>query len=509
MSGKLQKKISDLVDTEWFLALEAEEGTPESPEESLVRSLSPEMSDDACLALWLAFHRKKAGSGRNAVLPGEQVVLSLKLGIFVLAVLGALTGFSMTLGVLYYDGTRPVNLLYALLVLVVLPLSTAFLTLLFLLFRKKRLPLGYRLFLSMVSSLFFRLLKGAGQRMPGKVEAFCQARGRHLEQVASRYRKLVPALVFFAFQLGGFALVLGMASAFFLKVIGSDLAFAWQSSLTQGTEILHPLTHTLAAPWRFFLPHALPDPAQIEGSRVILKEGMAALEARHLTAWWPFLGMGLLVYGILPRGLLFCFALWHMHRRAGESAVQDSRVQRLCFFLRRAAMTAGPELCAKQPFSEPGSGEKGRLESRGEHLSVPDGETVLATASINAWELWIIREIPEKLHRILSEDVTGIMGHPPSRILCVDMEAFPEIPQNPPLSRVLALEVFMPPVREDLQALREVSEKNAAPFWIWPVGKPCGEVTLQPPAPEDIAIWNKKLEGLREPRPFILAGAKP
>ena len=500
MAGKIATKISDMVDTEWFLALDTELGEKTLSDPELVKGILPEMPDAACLSHWLAFQRKRATAEGQRPLVGEQVVFALKLGVFLLVFLGFICGFSVALGLLTYDGKTPVNLLYALLLLVGLPLISVFLSLLILFFRKKSLPLSYRLFLSLIIAFLFRFLKSAGRKIPLKVQNLLAVRGRQMERFSAQYGHLVRAFAFFAFQAAGFALVLGMMCAFVLKVIGTDLAFAWQSTLMPGTELVETLTRTLSAPWRFFLPQAFPDPAQIEGSRVILKEGIGGLDARHLTAWWSFLLMSLLLYGVFPRALLALFALWRLGERVREAEIQDSRVQRLGFVLRRAALRGEEKNRTPSP-EPPRPVQKTPLE--GPFLE----KTEKPAPGPQAWELWIINEIPESLHQRIAEKTAALMGTEPCGVFTVDMDALSSMNMEAPLTRVLALEVFMPPVREDLQMLREAAVKNKAPFWIFPVGRPRifpgEEARMEGPDPEDVAIWSKRLEGLQEPRPLL------
>ncbi|TWI77251.1 uncharacterized protein DUF2868 [Desulfobotulus alkaliphilus] len=492
---KTYEKISDLADTEWFLSQDAQEGEGARLRNKRIAAfIQPENTDDACLHFWLNERRKQAGKDAGRILAGDRVVSLMKTGIVLLALLGFLAGFSMAAGVLRYDGLTPVNLFHALFVLVGLPLISLVLTLLVILFRNRKMPLAYRLFLSGFRRLFLRVQKGAENRMSSEIKDLLQVRAKNMDRFSGRYRPLVFSFVFFAFQVAGFFLVLGLLSGFLLKVAASDLAFAWQSTLNPGAEAIHGLMTLLALPWSWFFPQALPDTAYVEGSRLVLKEGIAHLEARHLSAWWSFLSMALLVYGFLPRLFFLFFARWRFHKTAMETKITDSRIHELCFFLRRSIPSPKKDQGKEKPliFEEKISSIEMKQEDK-------------ETSSTMVWDLWISDEIPENLHGKILENTGTAMGSSPRSILHMDTENLPENADSS-CSRVLALEVFMPPVKEDLKLLKGMAEKSEAPLWIWPVGRPDrngGEASA-----DDIRIWDLRLQGLSEPRPVMHRGVR-
>ncbi|MDD9302958.1 MAG: DUF2868 domain-containing protein [Desulfobacter sp.] len=66
----------------------------------------------------------------------------------------------------------------------------------------------------------------------------------------------------------------------------TDLAFGWQSTLLQSGSQIHSLVSFLALPWSWILPESMGVPTleQIEGSRILLKEGILGLATEHLVA---------------------------------------------------------------------------------------------------------------------------------------------------------------------------------------------------------------------------------
>ena len=87
------------------------------------------------------------------------------------------------------------------------------------------------------------------------------------------------------------------------------MAFGWQSTVQVSEGVVHSIVKWLAVPWSWFIPPELAHPtlAQIEGSRLVLKDGIYHLVTPDLVAWWPFLCFAVLFYGLLPRIVLFFF----------------------------------------------------------------------------------------------------------------------------------------------------------------------------------------------------------
>ena len=101
---------------------------------------------------------------------------------------------------------------------------------------------------------------------------------------------------------------------FFVLIVFSDRAFGWQTTIEFASDTrVYELCRTLALPWSWLLGEGLgfPNPQQIAGSRIILHQSITDLSAEALHAWWPFLLLATVVYGLLPRVLL---AVW-THRK--------------------------------------------------------------------------------------------------------------------------------------------------------------------------------------------------
>jgi hypothetical protein len=235
---------------------------------------------------------------------GERMVRAYHALGWLLALLGLSSGAGAAATVLSYDGTHPVNVVHFLAVFVA---GQAALLLLFALSTviwrlRDRLPaVGglhglLRWALDAVSGLLERRLSAERRT------ALRAARGR-LRSTQWIYGDLERWLLVSLAQRFGLAFNLGALAACLYLVAFSDLAFAWQTTLSTTAEGFHRLLSVLAAPWSWALPDALPTLDVVHATRYFRLGGSfaRAAPAETLGQWWPFLVMSLLCYGLAPR----------------------------------------------------------------------------------------------------------------------------------------------------------------------------------------------------------------
>lgn len=132
---------------------------------------------------------------------------------------------------------------------------------------------------------------------------------------ASRLRPSSAVLRLFALrcsQESGLLFTLGALAAYLVLLAFSDFTFVWGSTFAISDQFVSGFTGIMALPWSSWFAAAVASPELIASSRfhpAITDLAMADLVA--LRAWWPFLLMSLLVYGLAPRLLL-----WWLSRRA-------------------------------------------------------------------------------------------------------------------------------------------------------------------------------------------------
>ena len=95
------------------------------------------------------------------------------------------------------------------------------------------------------------------------------------------------------------------------------MAFGWQSSLQFSAGQVAEAARCLALPWSWFLQEGLGYPSleQVQGTQIVLKEGIYNLDTKNLVSWWPFLCMSLVCYGLLPRCIMLLAGLSRYRRQ--------------------------------------------------------------------------------------------------------------------------------------------------------------------------------------------------
>jgi len=122
--------LNDIIDLDYLLSLDDQRDSAEEKEETLARDreiftqldqagqdktgLDPGgVTDTALLFSWLEYRRlvffHEAGEGPRALLPGKVFSSLYRWIVYVLVILGFLSGISMAYSFLAYHGTRPIN----------------------------------------------------------------------------------------------------------------------------------------------------------------------------------------------------------------------------------------------------------------------------------------------------------------------------------------------------------------------------------------------------------------
>ncbi len=472
-------RLGDYLDLEWFLekdrVLEADAIRDRDRAIGLAaQALSVPVERQA--AFWLDRRREADGGVPSSSLRSVLIVLRLVLGIG-----GFLAGISLVRALLLYSGVEPVNVsvfvLLAVLPQAALCLVGAGLLVLRGVWRKE---LGVPL--RPLFDLFWRRPGNLSPQVLFLRSLFLQ-KGRPVRMLGWESLRLA--------HLGGFCLAAGSLAGMIVSVAVTDLAFGWQSTLQVGAQGMHSLVSALSLPWSWLPAHwgLTPTLAQIEGSRIILKDGMQALTSADLVAWWPFLSMCLLSYALLPRLLLLLGA--HFMLRRTERTLVHPDIGRIVDRMRSPLL---------------GSARTGEAPS----MPLPlDGqatpETVQASRPAQAGVGCALLLPPELAGRIDAERLSGlamrVCGYPDPQIIpasldpqearkaleeCVDFdwagghERF-----------VLLIEAWQPPIRENLQALKVLAEadERGRSLSLVLCGRPSGQDWLTAPDEASREVW--------------------
>ncbi|MCI5195145.1 MAG: DUF2868 domain-containing protein [Candidatus Electrothrix sp. AW5] len=313
---KKKWNIADLIDLEFFLNQDSDEDLDSltardrkiySELPSALKKSNP--APPVLLRSWLAARR----TGQT-MLPGQswQEILWFFSGVALLS--GLFCGGGLALSFLSYSGKEPVNVaayfavfvLTQVLLFVVLVCSALFRRIQGRNFVETSLLYGLlrHLFTRVFQKVMASMRKRASQKISAETRLKWSSYTASLQQIHQRYGPLLLRPFFLIVQVFGVSFNAGVLAATLFKVIGADLAFGWQSTLQVTPASVHNLVHWIALPWSWLPSNFIPTLDQIEGSRLVLKEGIYFLVNADLTSWWPFLCLSVLCYGLLPRLLL-------------------------------------------------------------------------------------------------------------------------------------------------------------------------------------------------------------
>jgi hypothetical protein len=258
----------------------------------------------AQLAAWVKTYRNRVKSPRLS----EQIDTLLYHATLILVVIAFVLGLFSGIALLSYNGKEPVNLIYFLAMVVFLPLGTTTLSL-FAMLRANRA----RNLLVHISPAYW---------MERLVALFSKKNAQSLSSL-----KINPLLlnwmVIKRSQLLALVFSIGLLSALLGVVSTRDVAFAWSTTLDLSDTQFHTFVHTLAFPWRSWMPSAVPSLELIAQSHYFrlggkLSETMVE-NAALLGTWWKFLAMATLFYAVLLRTLFYIVSVIGLKKAQKEA----------------------------------------------------------------------------------------------------------------------------------------------------------------------------------------------
>lgn len=414
----------------------------------------------------------------------------------IITILGLILGLGAALGVFFFDGSGRVNAIGVIAVLVLLP------GLFLLLFIVAALP-GRFLTTVPGGRALTALARGLSPgRLASIILRFFPADFRQAwEGVAGRtirrqtlYQGIQKWAVLRWSQLFALGFQAAALAAAICLVLFTDLAFGWSTTLTSGdpiqdAETVHRLTSTLATPWARALEAADPSASLIEESRYFraAEHSLTSDQAARLGAWWPFIILTLLVYGLLPRLITFALA--------------DLRLNHACRFTARALPGFAPVLRRlRQAHVQTTSDEP--------ETGTADPERSAATASFSVdpgaigflinWSAVPIDDgkLSEHFGLQTIHSAGGSASVDGDRILVEEVAG--KLPADSGI--ILVVKAWEPPLMELVDFLRSLraSLPNGSPIIIVPVGVDSG-TQIGDGTREQVEIWRRKIAGLGDP----------
>ncbi|MBW1828667.1 MAG: DUF2868 domain-containing protein, partial [Deltaproteobacteria bacterium] len=324
--------------------------------------------------------------------------------------------------------------------------------------------------------------------------------------------------VFTLAQIIGIGFNLGILAGSLLRIVSLDLAFGWQSTIQFSSQAVYMFVKTVALPWSWIVSPAIAHPtyAQIEGSRMVLKDGIYHLATPDLVSWWPFLLLAVLCYGFLPRIILFGVGIMARKRAMDRVAFDHAACNRL---LRRlntqvletdGRMAANGRIKVNDGSAQPADAHEGVAEPEADDTALQGHDAIVLVPDD------IFEQCPnETLEKVLKEGLgincrqqiqtTGDIDEDKKAL--TDL-AFSETGSetgsqtSDALHPVIVLqEAWQPPIAETLFYFRKLRELlgSKTQIHIFLIGKPIPETFFTNAEASDWNIWKQAIQKLGDP----------
>jgi len=509
----------DLIDLEYFLD-QAQTSAEVSNTGSSADALSPErkiylayekshtppFARRDLLKYWLDEKRKTAGTGEDQ--PGQAYSETLGLVRSLMILVAFLSGASLAWSVLSYSGTAPINIFTCIWILIVPQFILLAILGISMAASRLGLPLPFKGLYPLLSSLILRLvrrIKKSGETfLPGKQRTRIYSMAGFIGRQKTMYGPVFFWPVFIIAQTFGVCFNLGLLFATMLKLAITDLAFGWQSTLSPDPETVYRLVDAFSLPWSW-AASAHPTIEQIQGSQMILKDGMIHLSTPNLVSWWPFLCFSILFYGLLPRLILLTTGLLQQRRALGRISFSTSACDRLIQRMRSPQIRS-----AGQKFSSARS-EK-TFTSGSDQMMIP-AAIKPDVADLDPAVILIPDEIDGQFNDAdLKERIAHILGLKLISRVRIDMDQPKDMAAlDAAVSRtgmsldatrvVILVEAWQPPIRESLSwlsGLRNAVLKDTG-IIVALIGKPAGRMFFTSPDDTDRVIWEQAVKAMGDP----------
>jgi len=517
-------QVKDLIDLEYFL--HEDETKPDNPEKKdrdrdiYLNQIDPVLekegvghspSGEDLIRLWLESRRNiaKTSQGSKTVFPGEVFEEVYRVVFYALAVIGFASGAGLAFSLLTYHGEKPLNISVYLGIFVVgqLTLILGFLILGF--FRRRikifnEISISYRIIGLIFTQIAFRMARLL-KHFPGETRqhllaAMGLAKGKQTIYGTAFYWPL-----FILVQTVGVGFNLGVLVATMLRVMGRDLAFGWQSTIQLSSQAVYDMVRVIAIPWSWFVSAVMAHPTleQIEGSKIVLKEGIYHLSTQNLVSWWPFLLLSVLCYGFLPRMILLGVGKVAQTRALSHLRLTHSSCEKLVIRMKTPSLTttgcANGE--ARAPVMPGNSGDLEKGAGRWEHGKKGQGAVVLVPDDLfeQSPESALSARVGDMFGYVLLKKIkTGMDPETDKRAI----EALIEINETSgPLAVLILHEAWQPPIQETrlfIGAVRKALGTQAA-LIVLLVGKPNAGGIFTAVEDENWTVWEKEIAGMGDP----------
>lgn len=510
--------LADVVDFEYFVLQQSANNSAEAGQElrhwyqthrAKLREADPsdrpdlaDQTDPIALRAWLEEQRDAMPD--EFPRPGESWAGFMRLLSTLVLVVGVLVGAGVTSGLLRYDGVQPVNVAMLLGILVVFQMGWNALSFLLLVGKGSALLPANAGVGRQVGGFCFRwvatrLHRHVWSHMPAERRMDWESFWQRLSRDHGSSGKYLAWPILNRIQLLGVAFNIGAVLTFALSVMFRDLAFGWQTSMEQISEtLMASWVKWMALPWSAWLGegHGYPSLDQIEGSRIILREGLAGLQNENLTAWWLFLLLSLCVYGLVPRLVLWGWSGWLSRSHITSYPFQSHSAKKLWDGFQTPYLKV-----SQQPFEHASVQNENGTQDKVTPVNVPSGSS--SQTSSNGIPCVIMMDAdlsdviePADLEHLLSPHGWQVIDQTTFSDQTSE-ESLQTVSQANDVQCVLWVqEAWQPPIMEKLEQMKQF--RQALPghvlLMVGLIGKPIRDTWLTAVRERDFEIWNQFLK---------------
>jgi hypothetical protein len=351
--------------------------------------------------------------------PGTRFEAALGWFHSFLALSGLLCGAVISLGLLHYTGDHPVNVLNVLAALVGVQLVLLLLLVIALIPRnRKRVP-------GLVQEFLLRGLQRFMTRvMPGSDPHLLKDLVRRLDA----HMGLTRWLLVRAAQIFGVSFNLAALAGCLYRIVFSDVAFGWSTTLHFNATTFHGIAEALSSPWAWIFPHEVPSQqmveltqySHLEGKYLLRAAGDRSLNPWIVGGWWPFLILSIGTYGLLPRLIVLALSGLRIRRILRETPGRNEEFRRMAEWMKLPVVSTR----ADSPISSPTAAPEGRSGPDPE-LPPPGASCdILLDGSLDPGRDFLDRLVQDRFGWTISDvlapkDLDRIQGTPDRPLLAV------------------------------------------------------------------------------------------
>jgi hypothetical protein len=461
-------------------------------------------TDRALLLSWLKFRKDEKGL---PILPGTVFLSLYTCMVYIMIFSGVVIGITTVYSFLAYHGTQPVNVTSFTALFIVLQVIFLLFALVFLVRRRVRRNGSYEgsIIQKLVAFLFFNVLPKIFEKT-GKLISTHSIEDMEyfigfIRMKTREYRDLFFWPFFILTSLFAFSFSAGVLGGMFFKIVVSDMAFGWQSTLTASSHNIHDIVSFTALPWSWFVPEtiAVPSLEQIEGSRIVLKQGIYSLTTQDLVSWWPFLCFGILFYAVIPRVLLIIIGNFFQQKVLKNFNFSNPNFRQLIVKMKSPVLGFDTQesMVNQEIENDPVKSELKR-DSSASQQNVPAGKALLLVSkSVYCRET--IQIIVKGIENHLFLDVKESIGI--SFDFDHDADAVTRISKSNADQVILLQEVWQPPIRELLYYITKIKEAvpGDIPLYVL-LTRDAGQKNLGVDRSDvNFKVWEKSVFKLEDP----------